>query len=98
MNVTGGIAMSKGTSGTVGFGLGGFGGDGGDAGTVDGTLTGNVTTSGSLLWRDVPERRRRWRHRCAQRHRWNQHHEGRSDVGRASTASAASVVAATGKS
>ncbi len=47
MNVTGGVAMSKGTTGTVGFGLGGFGGDGGDAGTIDGTLAGNVTTSGA---------------------------------------------------
>ena len=45
-NVTGGIAFSKGASGTVGFGLGGFGGDGGDAETVDGALAGNVTTSG----------------------------------------------------
>jgi hypothetical protein len=47
MNVTGGIAFSKGTTGTVGFGLGGFGGDGGNANTVDGSAFGNVTTSGA---------------------------------------------------
>ena len=46
LNVTGGIAISKGTTGTVGFGLGGFGGDGGNAGIVNATLAGNVTTSG----------------------------------------------------
>ena len=45
-NVTGGIAVSKGATGTIGFGLGGFGGNGGDAGTVDATAFGNVTTSG----------------------------------------------------
>ena len=46
LNVTGGIAISKGTTGTVGFGLGGFGGDGGDSGMVTANLVGNVTTSG----------------------------------------------------
>ncbi|MEO7504882.1 MAG: hypothetical protein ABIT69_06845 [Sphingomicrobium sp.] len=45
-NVSGGVALSKGATGTVGFGLGGFGGDGGNANTVDGTAVGNVTTSG----------------------------------------------------
>ena len=45
-NVSGGIALAKGSTGTVGFGLGGFGGDGGNAGTVDGLLDGNITTRG----------------------------------------------------
>ncbi|WP_185829160.1 autotransporter outer membrane beta-barrel domain-containing protein [Sphingomonas ginkgonis] len=45
-NVSGGIALAKGTTGSVGFGLGGFGGDGGDGGIVTGTLAGNVNTSG----------------------------------------------------
>jgi len=46
MNVTAGIAVSKGATGTIGFGLGGFGGDGGDAGIVEGKAFGNVTTHG----------------------------------------------------
>ncbi|GAA4035634.1 hypothetical protein GCM10022281_15070 [Sphingomonas rosea] len=46
MNVTGGIAVSKGLTGSIGFGLGGFGGDGGNAGTVDGKAYGDVSTRG----------------------------------------------------
>ena len=46
MNVTAGIAVSKGSTGTIGFGLGGFGGDGGHAGIVEGKAFGDVTTSG----------------------------------------------------
>jgi len=45
-NVTGGITLSNGVSGTIGVGIGGFAGGGGDAGYVEGTLNGNVTTFG----------------------------------------------------
>lgn len=46
MNIAGGIAFSKSTSGSVSFGLGGFGGEGGDGGAVTGTLVGDVLTTG----------------------------------------------------
>jgi len=45
-NVTGGITLSNGASGTVGVGIGGFAGGGGDADYVMGTLDGDVTTFG----------------------------------------------------
>ncbi|MCI5076916.1 autotransporter outer membrane beta-barrel domain-containing protein [Oricola sp.] len=45
-NVTGGIAASRATTGSLGFGLGGFGGGGGNAGNVSGTLDGDVSTGG----------------------------------------------------
>src|SRR5207244_4405380 len=45
-NVTGGLSASRGTTGSIGFGLGGFGGGGGNAGAVDGTIDGDVTTIG----------------------------------------------------
>ena len=49
-NVTGGISLSKGSSGSIGIGVGGFGGSGGIGGTVDGTLIGNVTTGGAKAY------------------------------------------------
>jgi len=45
-NITGTVSASAGTNGAIGFGLGGFGGGGGNASTVDGVLTGDVTTVG----------------------------------------------------
>lgn len=45
-NIAGAVALSGGTSGAIGFGLGGFGGAGGTASTVTGSLAGNVTTFG----------------------------------------------------
>ena len=45
-NVTGNIALSKGSTGSIGIGVGGFGGGGGIGGTVIANLLGNVTTGG----------------------------------------------------
>ncbi|MFM5954268.1 MAG: hypothetical protein ACKOPE_08195 [Novosphingobium sp.] len=50
MNISGGIAFTKSTSGSIGFGLGGFGGDGGDGGVVKATLNGNVWTNGNTSY------------------------------------------------
>jgi hypothetical protein len=47
INVSGGLLLSKGTSGAATVGVGGFGGDGGTASTVTGTVTGDVTTLGN---------------------------------------------------
>jgi hypothetical protein len=49
LNVTGNIALNvtSGASVAVGVGIGGFGGDGGNASTVEGTVTGAVTTLGA---------------------------------------------------
>ena len=47
VNVTGAVALSAGTTGSIGFGLGGFGGDGGRSDRVTGHLNGNVTTFGN---------------------------------------------------
>ena len=47
MNITGGVAFSRGTDGTIGFGLGGFGGDGGNGEAISAILSGNVTTLGA---------------------------------------------------
>lgn len=49
-NVTGNLAVTKGSSGTVGVGIGGFGGDGGIGNTVIANLTGDVTTSGNKAY------------------------------------------------
>ena len=46
INISGGIAATKGNAGSVGFGLGGFGGDGGTGGDVTATVYGNVIATG----------------------------------------------------
>src|SRR5690606_24410433 len=46
INVSGGLAATKGNSGSVGFGLGGFGGDGGNGGDVTAAVYGNVIATG----------------------------------------------------
>ncbi len=48
MNITGGVSLTTGKSGTasVSLGLGGFGGGGGSAGNVDGSVTGTYITHG----------------------------------------------------
>jgi len=46
-NVTGGVTVSKGSTGNVGIGIGGFGADGGVGKAVDARLTGNVLTGGN---------------------------------------------------
>jgi hypothetical protein len=47
VNVTGDLSLSGGSSGTLGVGIGGFGGGPGAGGDVNGSITGNVTTSES---------------------------------------------------
>ncbi len=47
-NVTGAVSLGTGSNGTLAVGLGGFGLGGGKAGNVTGTLTGDVTTKGSV--------------------------------------------------
>src|SRR5690606_33985869 len=46
-NFTGLVSLSKSSGGSFGIGIGGFGGDGGKAGSVKGSLSGNVATSGA---------------------------------------------------
>ena len=45
--MTGALALSKSNSGSLGVGIGGFGGTGGTADDVTGSLSGDVTTSGT---------------------------------------------------
>ncbi|HYC98208.1 autotransporter outer membrane beta-barrel domain-containing protein [Brevundimonas sp.] len=47
LNVTGNVALSSGTAGTVGIGIGGFGGAGGDSGAVTFAYTGDIDTDGA---------------------------------------------------
>jgi hypothetical protein len=47
LNVTGGVALSKSSSGNIGVGLGGSGGDGGDGASVDSTVMGIIETDGA---------------------------------------------------
>src|SRR5690606_42158774 len=49
-NVTGNVAVSKGSSGTVGVGIGGFGGSGGGGGAVTATLAGDVISDGDRAY------------------------------------------------
>ncbi len=46
MNISGGLSLSKASSGTAAIGVGGFGGSGGNSSTVTGVVTGDVGTTG----------------------------------------------------
>ncbi|KQW78785.1 autotransporter outer membrane beta-barrel domain-containing protein [Brevundimonas sp. Root1279] len=47
LNVSGNVALSSGTAGTVGIGIGGFGGLGGNSGAVNFSYTGDIDTDGA---------------------------------------------------
>ncbi len=47
LNVSGGVSLAKGSSGTASIGVGGFGGLGGTSSTVTGVVDGAVSTTGS---------------------------------------------------